>query len=209
MSSMVTFTFYNEIQIAECPSSLDELKQTIKKLYLLSDTQIDNCLISYIRNNKHYYIFTEEEFQKAKLIIESVFIKIELSDEEKYVNIDPLIDEEYEVFKLDKKEKKQSSFSYVEDECIKEEKNDNHQHKEQVDEDKKEVKDKDIKDEMNKIKCKKCKKNIKGIRYLCGVCENFNLCHKCEKKEGKKHGHPLLKIRNPKLAPIYFKCILK
>ena len=110
MSSMVTFTFYNEIQIAECPSSLDELKQTIKKLYLLSDTQIDNCLISYIRNNKHYYIFTEEEFQKAKLIIEFVVIKIELSDEDKYVNIDPLIDEEYEVFKLDKKEKKQSSF---------------------------------------------------------------------------------------------------
>ena len=133
MTSMVTFTFYEEMQIAGCPSSLDELKQTVKKLYCLSDTQISNCLLSYIKNNKHYYILTEEDYQKVKLIIESVVIKIELSDEYKYVTKDPLIDEEYDILKLDKKEKKQISGLYEEKECIKKEKHDNHQHKEQVD----------------------------------------------------------------------------
>ena len=29
-----------------------------------------------------------------------------------------------------------------------------------------------------------------------------------EKKLGLKHGHPLLKIRDPKIAPLYFKCSL-
>ena len=49
---------------------------------------------------------------------------------------------------------------------------------------------------------------IVGIRYKCTVCEDFDFCEKCEKKLGIKHGHPLLKIRDPKIAPLYFKCSL-
>lgn len=50
---------------------------------------------------------------------------------------------------------------------------------------------------------------IIGIRYKCTVCEDFDYCEKCEKILGLQHGHPLLKIRDPKYAPLYFKCSLQ
>jgi len=50
---------------------------------------------------------------------------------------------------------------------------------------------------------------IVGIRYKCAICPDFDYCEKCEKTMGLSHGHPLLKIRNPKDAPLYFKCELK
>ena len=54
------------------------------------------------------------------------------------------------------------------------------------------------------IKCNLCKcEKIEGIRYFCGICQNFNLCEKCEEKFGRAHGHPLLKIRKPEFAPLY------
>ena len=60
------------------------------------------------------------------------------------------------------------------------------------------------------IKCDGCGISpITGCRYKCGVCDNFNYCEKCEKKFWESHNHPFLKIYNPKMAPIYFKCSLK
>ena len=35
---------------------------------------------------------------------------------------------------------------------------------------------------------------IVGIRYKCGVCPDFNFCENCEKKEGMKHGHPMVRL---------------
>ena len=61
----------------------------------------------------------------------------------------------------------------------------------------------------NGIKCNICEEEIQGIRYLCGVCQDFNMCEKCEIKEGMEHNHPLLKIRSPDLAPTLFKCKIK
>lgn len=40
---------------------------------------------------------------------------------------------------------------------------------------------------------------IVGCRYKCAVCDNFDYCEECEKKFSQKHGHPLLKIRNPSM----------
>lgn len=50
---------------------------------------------------------------------------------------------------------------------------------------------------------------IVGIRYKCTVCNDFDYCEKCEKTLGEKHGHPFLKIRNPKDDPVYLKIELK
>ena len=50
---------------------------------------------------------------------------------------------------------------------------------------------------------------IVGVRYKCTICEDFDFCEKCEKVLGPKHGHPLLKIREPNIAPLYFKCTLQ
>lgn len=201
---MATFTFYNEIQISECPSNLFDLKQTIKQLYHLDDEQVNKSLISYYKDHCHFYIFTEEQFQQVKLIIESVIIRIELSDIDNYFNIEPIIDEEYSVFKFEKDEKKESP---NEKEEIIEENNFGNKNMPLQEENEKA---KEKSQEVNHIiKCNLCKKKIRGIRYLCGICKKFNICKKCETKEGQNHGHSLLKIRSPDLAPILFKYKLK
>jgi hypothetical protein len=47
-------------------------------------------------------------------------------------------------------------------------------------------------------KCSQCGQSpIEGIRYYCLKCLSYNLCSKCEKKYGEKHGHPLLMLRRP------------
>ena len=49
---------------------------------------------------------------------------------------------------------------------------------------------------------------IVGIRYKCGICPNFDFCENCEKKEGLKHGHPM--VRLPSLNMLRsIKCNLK
>jgi len=49
------------------------------------------------------------------------------------------------------------------------------------------------------VKCSSCQKYpIVGIRYKCMQCKSYDLCEECEKKQGLKHGHLLLKLRNNK-----------
>jgi hypothetical protein len=55
--------------------------------------------------------------------------------------------------------------------------------------------------------CDGCEANpIVGIRYKCAVCDDFDFCEECEKKKGEEHNHPFLKIYEPKMTPISFKC---
>ena len=56
--------------------------------------------------------------------------------------------------------------------------------------------------------CKGCKDSIIGVRYKCTICEDFDYCEKCEKKDKGNHGHPLLKIRTPEMCPIFIRCVL-
>ena len=56
--------------------------------------------------------------------------------------------------------------------------------------------------------CKGCKDSIIGVRYKCIICEDFDYCEKCEKKDKGNHGHPLLKIRTPEICPIFIRCVL-
>ena len=47
-------------------------------------------------------------------------------------------------------------------------------------------------------KCFECGQSpIEGIRYYCLNCSSYDLCQKCEKKFGEKHGHQMLKLRRP------------
>ena len=49
------------------------------------------------------------------------------------------------------------------------------------------------------FKCSECNMNpIEGIMYKCLNCKDYNLCEKCEKNFGEKHGHPLLMLRKEK-----------
>ena len=205
------------------PDNLYDLKQKIKELYILNENQIDNCLLSYIdKQGDQNYIFKEEHFEQIIPIVESIIIKVEIIDDYKYQTIDNMVDEEYQLYKLDKPEYEED-FQYYEDEdfidteeikeVIKEdEKEDKNEDKiEEKKDEKKEEKNKSNKDTIkyihHGIKCNICgSKEIKGIRYLCGVCSNFNLCQECEQNYGKMHNHPLLKIKNPELSPISFTC---
>ena len=222
MLGMITFSFYNEIEISECPDNLFELKQKIKELYMLSQNEIDNCVLSYIdKEGCHNYIFKEEHFEQVIPIVESIIIKVEIIDECKYITIDSMVDEEYQLYKLDKPDDKEDIQydgikNYINNEEKKEDikevekKDKNEDEKEEKKEEKKEGKKDGIIPIHYGIKCNVCGcKEIKGIRYWCGVCSNYNLCQECENKYGRKHNHPLLKIRNPELSPIFFTCKIK
>ncbi|CAD8110638.1 unnamed protein product [Paramecium primaurelia] len=51
-----------------------------------------------------------------------------------------------------------------------------------------------------KIMCDGCKMfPILGIRYKCPICQDFDLCEKCE--DLGTHKHAMLKIRKPEQAP--------
>ena len=213
MLGMATFSFYNEIQISECPPSFYELKQKIKELYILDEKQINETIISYQDSDaQHHYISNDDEYEQAIPKIESIILTIEILDEDKYLTIDPSFEEEYNniyLLDLDDNNKtngesneiseKMEVLSIDKEECTPEEGN---EQKEEKDKEEKEI-------VHNGIKCNICgKENIEGIRYLCGVCDNFNLCQECEKINGEGHNHPLLKIRDPQYTPLFFKCEL-
>ena len=203
MSSMATFSFYNEIQISECPSNINEFKEKIKELFCFNEEQMNNFLVSYIFDNKHYYILDENQYETIIPLIEFIVLKIEISDECKYFVIDQMPEEEYELHRFEDNDKKEKKLETEDD-----------------DEDSIEYEPMDYEEEMeyekeetnrnnsNIIQCSICGEEIRGIRYLCGICQNFNFCEECENKEGEQHNHPLLKIRNPALAPVVFKCII-
>ena len=49
------------------------------------------------------------------------------------------------------------------------------------------------------IKCKKCfQEPIIGYRYKCSVCNDYNLCEKCEEEKSEEHPHDFIKIRKEK-----------
>lgn len=53
-------------------------------------------------------------------------------------------------------------------------------------------------------KCSECSISpIEGIKYQCLKCKSYELCSKCEKKMGVKHGHPLLKLRKTEYMEKY------
>lgn len=60
------------------------------------------------------------------------------------------------------------------------------------------------------VKCDGCGVfPIVGCRYKCATCDNFDYCEKCENKLAEKHNHPFLKIYEPKMSPVFFKCFQK
>ena len=60
------------------------------------------------------------------------------------------------------------------------------------------------------VKCDGCGVfPIVGCRYKCAFCDNFDYCEQCESKLSAKHNHPFLKIYEPKMNPVFFKCFQK
>ena len=210
MLGMATFSFYNEIEISECPKSFHDLKQKIIELYYLEKKQMERIIISYNDTyEQKYYIFNNEQYKLIIPIIEFIVLRIELLDEYNYLSIEPSFEEEYNnIYQLDYSNSNQPKERSISEIC---EKIDslNLEANEKEKNDEKRDKEEDNKENENihiGIKCNICGcESIKGIRYLCGICHNFNLCQKCEKMEGEKHNHPLLKIRSPQYAPLFFK----
>ena len=48
----------------------------------------------------------------------------------------------------------------------------------------------------SKIMCDGCGiLPITGWRFKCSICDDYNLCENCEERLGRKHDHPLIKLR--------------
>jgi hypothetical protein len=63
---------------------------------------------------------------------------------------------------------------------------------------------------LHKVKCNGCGKYpIYGYRFKCALCKSLDYCEDCEKKFSQKHNHPFLKIYEPCMAPVFFKCQTK
>ena len=63
---------------------------------------------------------------------------------------------------------------------------------------------------LHRVKCNGCGSYpIYGCRFKCAVCESFDYCEDCEMKFSEKHNHPFLKIYEPSMAPVFFKCQTK
>ena len=62
---------------------------------------------------------------------------------------------------------------------------------------------------LNVIRCNECGNNpfMTGCLFKCAICENYDLCEECEKKLSERHNHPFLKIYDPKMTPVFFKCM--
>lgn len=51
------------------------------------------------------------------------------------------------------------------------------------------------------IICDGCGANpVAGNRYKCAICNDYDLCEKCEAKSD--HPHPFLKIKHPRQRPL-------
>jgi hypothetical protein len=60
--------------------------------------------------------------------------------------------------------------------------------------------------EHEAVECDACEVNpIKGVRFKCSVCPDYDLCEGCEAK-GVHPEHPMLKIRDPSMAPSKIMC---
>ena len=191
-----------------------EFKLNIAEKFLIELDDVNELLIS----SENLKITNEEEYQQLLSLKKRISIKIEISEnskiyqnekknmlEEKMDNIKKKwnnleIGKKFEDITNQFKEKFQNlvKLNEVKKDDKKEEKKD------------KEEKKNEKKEELithYRVKCDGCKKfPIGGIRYKCTICKNFDYCEECEKKYALEHGHPLLKIRKPELAPISIIC---
>ena len=216
--------FYNEKVIITLPNSFMEFKLNIAEKFLIELDDVNELLFS----SENLKLTNEEEYQKLLSLKKRISIKIEISEnskmyqnekkniiEEKMDNMKKIwnnleIGKKVEDITNQFKEKFQNLVKLTEEK--KENKNEENkvEKKEVNKEEKKEEKKDDKKEELiihHHVKCDGCKKSpIQGIRYKCTICKNFDYCEECEKKYALQHGHPLLKIRKPELAPISIQC---
>ena len=199
---MIFVEYKENIKVINIPESYNDFKKAVLKEYLIPKEQFSKTLISYKdKKNNKIYVTNEKDFSNAIPFLQSIIFNIELQENETHKeessidslllkgDIDTIIEKANKKIIELKNEQKNKGIKLKRIKKILKNINDDIIHK--------------------GINCNECHNTIKGIRYKCGICQNYNLCQKCEKKYGFEHNHPLLKIRKPELCPISFSCCLK
>ena len=212
---LAELNFYDEKVIITLPSSFMEFKLNIAEKYVMELDDVNELLIS----SENLKLTNEKEYQKLLSLKKRVSIKLEVSEKSKiYLNekknmIDEKIDNMKKIWNNLGVSKKLEDITNQFKETFQNLIKGNEEKKEDKKEEKKDEKKEEKKEKLirhSKVKCDGRKKfPIQGIRYKCTVCNNFDYCEECEKKFSLEHGHPLLKIRKPELAPISIKCKLE
>ena len=93
---MTTYYFYNEIQISECPMNFYDLKEKVKKLFILNDEQISHSIISYVdKENNVHYIFDQNQYEEIIPIMEKIILKVDLLNDDNCLTMENNMSREY------------------------------------------------------------------------------------------------------------------
>ena len=193
MEKMKLIFFDEEVEIKK-QNDFISLNNEIERNYLLNKRDISELLIfyenpeiNYIKNNDDYKTFFDLNINKLYLDVgvdSQLYLKnLELVKKEIEDNDDTKIIKK--ITKIKKpvliKENKENKLNNS---------NNNNYH--------------------YGIKCNNCNLfPIVGCRYKCSICDDFNICEKCEKIMGPSHSHPLIKINKPEMKPIILKIFLR
>ena len=198
MKKIKLIFFEEKVEIIK-PKDFNALKNEIQTKYLLNPIDISELLI-YYEKPEIVYIENDDDYKMFyNLSINNIFLDIK-NNSQLYLN-------NLEIVKNEIKDKNEidddkiiRKITKICKPIIEKENMDNI---------------KNSKDNKEKIyhfgiKCNNCSSfPIIGCRYKCTICEDFNLCEKCEKIMGSIHSHPLFKIKTPKMKSEILKIYIR
>ena len=195
----IRLIFFSENVDIIKPKDFNTLKNEIEKKYLLNSIDVSELLIFY-KNPEIIHIQNNDDYRTFfNLNIKELYLDIKTNSHLYLKSLD-LIKKENNI-------KNEESQITIKSKITK------------IDKPNKEAKIKP-KININKcgkginihygIKCNNCQCfPIIGCRYKCNICDNISFCENCEKKIGKSHSHPLIKMNNPKFQSMILKICLR
>ncbi len=192
MEKMKLIFFDEEVEIIK-PNDFISLNNEIEKNYLLNENDTSELLIFYENPEKNYIKNNEDYKTFFNLNINKLYLDVKNNSQLYRKNLELVKseikdDDDTKITKKITKIKKPNSLNENKSKKLNNGNNNYHYG----------------------IKCDNCNLfPIVGCRYKCSICEDFNICEKCETIMGFSHSHPLIKINKPQMKPVILKIFLR